>query len=403
MRKLANTLILLCLMGMCFSLAQASNQLRSMRISSAMHPIRVVLELSNNPSYQVFTLHHPDRVVIDLRKTQLKTRLKSLSKSNRLVKKVRVSKKARQALRLVLDMRVPVKVKTFVLETKGHYNSRLVLDLTPIYAGKQKAHAIPSKKLKFKPVPISKLPSRSRDITVVIDPGHGGKDPGASGARGTHEKAVVLQISRRLATLINRQPGMHAVMTRNHDVYLSLRQRLRFARAHKADMFIAIHADAYRNRKAHGASVFALSQRGASSEAAHWLAERENKSALVSGLDLGDRGAQLRSVLIDLSQTATIDASLRLGFFILKNLDVFTRLHHGKVEQAGFVVLKSPDIPSVLVETGFLSNVTEEQHLRSPAYQQKIANAILSGVKTYFKRYPPAGTWLAHQHRISRR
>ena len=223
---------------------------------------------------------------------------------------------------------------------------------------------------------------------IVIDPGHGGKDPGAVGRRKTKEKKVVLSIAKYLKSYLNARPGYKAILTRKGDYYISLRQRLRIARKNKADLFVAIHADAFKHSRANGASVFALSERGASSEAARWLARKENYSEL-GGIDLDDKGNLLRSVLIDLSQTATIGASLELGDAILKEMGHFAKLHKGRVEQARFVVLKSPDIPSILVETGFLSNYTEERRLRTSKYQKKMAYAIMKGIDKYFRRRPP--------------
>lgn len=236
-----------------------------------------------------------------------------------------------------------------------------------------------------------------RDVVVVIDPGHGGKDPGAMGRDRRTEKQVVLAIALKLKQLIDRQPGMRAVLTRNGDYYIGLRQRMSIARRNNADIFIAIHADAFNNPASNGASVFALSQTGATSEAARWLAEKENHSELggvnLAGLD--DQNGVIRTVLIDLSQTATIGASLQMGQRVLRQLDSVTRLHNNKVEQARFVVLKSPDTPSILVETGFISNPAEERNLMNPAYQARLSQAIFNGIKGYFSEYPPHGSRLA--------
>lgn len=222
-------------------------------------------------------------------------------------------------------------------------------------------------------------------MVIAIDAGHGGKDTGAIGPGHLQEKRVVLSIARRLYRLVNAEPGMRAVMTRNGDYYVGLRERLNIARKAKADLFIAIHADAYRNPRSHGASVYALSERGASSEAARWLAEKENYSEL-GGVNLAGKDNLLRSVLIDLSQTATTQASVRLGEDIIQHLGHFATLHHSHVELAPFVVLKSPDIPSILIETGFISNPREAKRLREPQYQQKLAHAIKLGVRRYFMK-----------------
>jgi N-acetylmuramoyl-L-alanine amidase len=235
----------------------------------------------------------------------------------------------------------------------------------------------------------------SSKIIVVIDPGHGGKDPGATGPHGHHEKKVVLAIAKQLQKQINSYKGFKAVLTRGDDRYLTLRYRLALAREYHGDMFVAIHADAYINSSAFGASVFALSQRGATSEAARWLAQRENQSELMGGVDLADKDRTLRSVLIDLSQTATIGASLNMGSGIIVHLREVTPMHANHVEQAAFVVLKSPDIPSLLIETGFISNPTEEQQLIMRSHQKRLAQAIAKGIVQYFKTHPPRGSWLA--------
>ena len=246
-----------------------------------------------------------------------------------------------------------------------------------------------------KPVFTTKTKGK-RDIIVVIDPGHGGKDPGTIGSVGIQEKNVVLEISKYLAQELDKESGFKAVLTRNSDYFIPLRQRLRIAREEHGDMFVAIHADAFINPYAGGSSVFALSAHGASSEAARWLAEKENYSEL-GGISLLDKSNLLRSVLIDLSQTATISASLQLGNNVLGQLSKIGKLHRGFVEQAPFMVLKSPDIPSLLVETGFLSNPSEEQRLHDPYYQRKIASAIAAGIRNYFIENPPPGTLVAAQ------
>lgn len=250
--------------------------------------------------------------------------------------------------------------------------------------------------------PLLAAGSGTRPVIVVIDAGHGGHDPGATGPHGIHEKNVVLAIARDLQYLVDQQPGMHAVMTRDGDYYVGLRDRLAIARKDKGDMFIAIHADAAPefSGEATGASVYALSLHGASSEAARWIAEKENYSEL-GGIDLDnipDQDNMLRSVLIDLSQTATISDSLILGRSVLHQLAGLSPLHHDVVEQAPFMVLKSPDIPSILVETGFITTPYEEEHLGDPIYQRELAQALLAGVKNYFNHYAPPGTWLASNH-----
>jgi len=231
-----------------------------------------------------------------------------------------------------------------------------------------------------------------RDLIVAIDAGHGGEDPGAIGKRGTREKNIVMSISRKLEKLVNKQAGMKAVMIRNGDYYVSLRNRTKKARKANADVFVSIHADAFRNNKARGSSVFILSKRGASSETARWLAAKENSSDLAGGVSLDDKDDLLAKVLLDLSQTATIEGSSSVADRVLKGLKNIGKTHKKQVERAGFVVLKSPDIPSILVETGFISNHAEEKKLRTSKYQKKLAKAIFTGVNAYFKRYPIPGT-----------
>lgn len=321
-----------------------------------------------------FFLANPNRWVIDVSDaTVFHSDVSSQALSNTPINKIRSSAQSKQSLRIVLDLKsgaAPCSLKIV-------FNARASANV----------HS----------APIVVAPTaRSRNIIVVIDPGHGGKDPGAIGVGKIHEKDVVLSIAKKLKALIDQQPGFRAVLTRDADYYLTLRERLGIARKNKADMFIAIHADAYPNPLSHGVSVFALSERGATSEAARWLAARENQSELMGGVELGDKEDILRSVLINLSQTATIQASLFIGQHLLENIQPFAHLHHSQIEQAAFVVLKSPDIPSLLIETGFLSNSHEENKLNSASYQYNLAHAMMLGIKQYFTRHPPAGTQYAN-------
>ncbi len=308
-----------------------------------------------------FILSHPERLVIDFTGAQFfKNKLSEGDFKNLPIKKIRSSPRSPQNLRVVLDLTTSSAAKQIQVVVSPQQN--------------------PSQ---FTTEP----ETQSKQVIIVIDPGHGGKDPGATGLKKIHEKDVVLNISKKLQALINRQPGFKAVLTRDGDYYLTLRQRLEIARQNKADMFIAIHADAYPDPLAHGVSVFALSQRGATSEAARWLAARENQSELMGGVELSDKENVLRSVLINLSQTATIQASLLIGQNMLDNLHALGHLHHNHVEQAAFVVLKSPDIPSLLVETGFISNSKEEQKLNSASYQDGLAYAMMAGIRQYFTHH----------------
>ena len=283
-------------------------------------------------------------------------------------------------LRLVYDLRQPVRITATKKTDVSQRNVQLQVRFTPISPSKVSAKAAAKTAL--------------RDVVVVIDPGHGGHDPGAKGPHHALEKDIVLAIAKLLKQLIEKQPGMRVVLTRDEDRYVGLRKRLQFAHQSNADVFISIHADAYSRETIHGASVFALSQRGATSEAARWLAEKENYSEL-GGVDLrslDDSDGMVRVVLLDLAQTATISASLKLGAVVLKNLDSVGSLHHSTVEQARFVVLKSLDTPSILVETGFISNPTDARNLTNSTHQMKLAQAIFAGLKRYFSINPPHGT-----------
>jgi len=354
----------------------AQSTLKSVHFSSKNNKSELVAILSKPTTYHVFSLANPQRIVLDFDKTNLRVKsLKEMLQRAKLIvpeiTNIRVGYPRKKVLRIVLDLDRSVNFRVFSLAA----NKKIILQLISI-----------NKKITAKHLP------DSQSIVVVIDPGHGGKDPGASGMLGSKEKNIVLAIARKLAKEINQTPNMRAVLTRNGDYFVPLRGRLRLARRGKADVFVAIHADSWFNRRANGASVYALSQHGATSEAAHWLAGRENMSELagVNAQELQGQSYLLRSVLIDLEQTATIRDSLHLGRSLLADLHAVTSLHYRRVEQAPFMVLKSPDIPSVLVETGFLSNKQEELHLRDPVYQGKIARAILIGLQKYIKKYPPA-------------
>jgi len=367
---------------------------------------QLVFDVSAPFRYRFLKLASPERIVVDFYQTGLRTNLAQVVLGNLPIQQIRSSVSQDKTLRVVLDMKQSTVSQARMLPAAGGKPAQLVLTFAssvPFSASSPKTVlAAPVVKLPVKGTavtPVATLKAKAtyqrRPVIIVVDAGHGGKDPGAHGQRGTREKDVVLGISRRLQNLINRQPGMRAVLTRNGDYYIDLRQRLNIARKDSADIFVSIHADAFTNPYSHGASVYALSERGATSEAARWLAEKENYSELggvnLRGLD--DQSGVVRSVLIDLSQTATINSGLELGHNVLRNLGRLTILHHNRVEQAPFVVLKSPDIPSILVETGFISNPREEENLRNPAYQQRIAEAILMGVKSYFAEHPPSGTY----------
>ncbi|WP_267256741.1 N-acetylmuramoyl-L-alanine amidase [Coxiella endosymbiont of Ornithodoros maritimus] len=357
----------------------------------------LIFDSSSIIHFHYFELTKPERLVLDIQQAHsIRTLKKNLSGT--LIKSIRTGYHRNHILRIVFDLKSPVKIHAVSL-SPNHQNPhfRLLIDLISFSNKiKEKSEIIKIKNIIASPIR-SPQPSRARDIIVVIDPGHGGRDPGATGPAGACEKDIVLRISRYLQRDINRQSGFKAYLTRKGDYYLTLRQRSAIARRYRADMFIAIHADAYKNHCSHGASVFALSQRGATSEAARWLATKENESELMGGVDLADKNNLLKSVLINLSQTATIRDSLHIGQRIIRALKNIGRLHHSRVEQAAFVVLKSPDIPSLLVETGFISNLYEERKLLNPIDQQHIASALMQGIYAYFICSPPRGTWLAQK------
>ncbi|HEB77442.1 MAG TPA: AMIN domain-containing protein, partial [Methylothermaceae bacterium] len=365
-------------------------EVRGIRHWDAPDHIRLVLDVSSNVKPKVFGLRNPDRLVVDLPRGKLKAPLPRFEDSSFLYR-MRSGRPHPGMLRLVLDLKSQVRPKVFTLPPNTHYGHRLVIDLYP--AGARQA-ATPLVR-KAKP---PKRPTL-RKVTVAIDAGHGGEDPGAIGRRGTREKDVVLAIAKKLARLINATSGMQAVLIRKGDYYIPLRRRIELARKAKADLFISIHADSYKNPRASGAGVYILSERGASSEAARWLAARENASDLVGGVSLDDKDEVLAKVLLDLSLTGTREYSQRLAREVLQELQRIGRIHHHGVQQAGFVVLKSPDIPSILVETAFISNPAEEKRLRSAKYQWHWAKAIHQGVVDYFKRHAPPGTLLAAERR----
>lgn len=360
-----------------------ANEINGARLFQDDRKARLVLELADNANYKVQALSSPDRLVIDIPKTKLKTDLNDLKLEKTVVNDIRYATH-RQHFRLVLDLNQEVKYSHFLLSPTERYSFRLVLDLYKPTAGwAQKPVATTTSKLvqmKAKPI--------KRDIVVLIDPGHGGKDSGAVGPSGVQEKNVVLNISRHLQSLFEAKPGYKVELTRSGDYYIGLRERLQKARDVKADIFISIHADAFHNPNSKGASIYAVSEHGASSEAARWLAEKENYSEL-GHVNLEDKTDRLREVLISLSQAMTIAESLTIGNYLLGKLKNYAKLHHEHVDQAPFVVLKSPDIPSVLVETGFISNPQEEARLNTSPYQKKIAKAIYSGVLAYFDEHPP--------------
>ncbi|NOQ34918.1 MAG: AMIN domain-containing protein [Methylococcaceae bacterium] len=365
---------------------------------------RVIFNTSSSVARKVFLLDNPSRLVIDFKNTHLGNALNQPPANHPYLKKIRSGIRNGRDLRVVVDLKQAVQQNSFNVAPNKNAGHRFVINLTNAnqnFAKVNTNNAPPPvfkapKKTKPKVITKTTTFKKGREIIVAIDAGHGGIDSGARGSKGTKEKKVVFQIAQKLANLINQQPGMRAVMVRKGDYYIKLRRRMEIAREAKADLFISIHADAFKNSKVRGASVFTLSRSGASSEAARWLANHENAADLVGGVSLDDKDNTLASVLLDLSQNATKEASRNVASKVLKHFKNIGKLHQRKVQKAGFAVLKSPDIPSILVETAFISNPYEEQNLRSRAHQAKIANAVLKGVVSYFKEYAPADTRMAY-------
>ncbi|MCK4587667.1 MAG: N-acetylmuramoyl-L-alanine amidase, partial [Gammaproteobacteria bacterium] len=344
---------------------------------------RLVFDISGPLDHKVFMLRSPNRIVVDMQNTRLRRQPAGLNFSDGVVTDLRSGARNGNDLRMVLDLKGKVRPKSFLLKPTQQYGHRLVIDL-------QDVRSKQSRKIKRQ---VSTNPKgSSRDVIVAIDAGHGGDDPGATGRRGTREKDVVLAIARELEKLIKKERGMRPVMIRRGDYFVGLKDRRKKARELKADLFISIHADAFRNGRARGTSVYVLSQGSATSKAAKWLAENENNSDLIGGVSLDDKDDLLGSVLLDLSRNASIAASLDVGGKVLQQLKVMGRVHKDRVEQAGFAVLKAPDIPSILVETGYISNKYEENNLRNKKHQRKLASAMLSGVRGYFRHNAPPGT-----------
>jgi N-acetylmuramoyl-L-alanine amidase len=425
--------------------ALASVTVKAVRLWPSPDYSRITLELSGKPDYKVFTLKNPDRLVLDLtgvdNNAVLQAASGQVSAQDPLIANLRSGLNAPGVTRVVVELKGEVNPKAFSLAPLGDYGNRLVIDLYPS-AEKQaantesqveKAIAQASQPPLTDAKPETKSETRSADqktpdavqsapplkssltiasekpakpekeagvdkpkksgyirlITVAVDAGHGGEDPGASGANGTHEKNITLEIARRLKAHIDSIPNMRAVLTRDGDYFVPLAQRVVKARKAQADLFVSIHADAFPSEAARGSSVFALSEKGATSAAARWLAKRENEADMVGGVNIDVKDKYLKQTLIDLTQTATISDSLKLANNVLGELGDINNLHRGHVEQAGFAVLKAPDIPSILVETAFISNPDEEKRLLSDEYQEKLATAITDGIKRYFDKNPP--------------
>ena len=353
----------------------------------------------------MLSVKSPERLVLDLEGVEIGPALTELNNKvatgDPYIDKLRVGRNRPGVVRVVLDLKTEVKAQAFTLKPIGEYGHRLVLDIYPLVPVDPLAALIESggklpakpdatdRSAPDRPAPPPDKPKVARMATIVIDPGHGGEDPGARGRRGSQEKEITLIIGKRLKELIDAEPDMRAVLTRDGDFYVPLQGRVDKARRVKADLFVSVHADAFIKPHARGSSVFALSERRATSEAARWLARKENEADLIGGVNIDVKDKYLAQTLLDLSQTATIDHSLRLGSAVLGEIGQVNTLHKARVEQASFAVLKSPDVPSILVETAFISNPEEEKRLNDEAYQDQLARAILTGIKRYLAKHPP--------------
>jgi len=438
------------LLSVCVPQAANAAKILAVRVWPAEDYTRVTLENDIELNTNFFTVKNPERLVVDIEGLELNSTLKELvakiQPNDPYIKQVRVGQNKPNVVRLVFDLKEEISPQVFTLQPVGNYKHRLVFDLypanpadpiaaliekgewhkdtqnksiaptTPTMAGEVKAdgksdqkasrpelmaEAKPDDKSALKhnekkePHPGEKstdksaTPAMTRMITIAIDPGHGGEDPGATGRGGSREKDVVLAIAKRLKAKIEQQPNMRVMLTRDADYFVPLNVRVQKARAVQADLFMSVHADAFVNSSARGSSVFVLSDKGASSTAARWLADKENAADLIGGVNIKNHDKQLASVLLDLSTTAQINDSLKLGKVVLTEISGINKLHKGSVEQAGFAVLKAPDIPSILIETAFISNPEEEAKLTDDAYQDQMADAVMKGIKKYFSKNPP--------------
>ena len=364
----------------------------SSRIWPARDYTRLTLESGSEIKFTLFGVKDPERLVLDLELAELSPALLELNTKvaadDPYVQGLRVAHNRPGVVRLVLDLKAEVKPQVFTLKPIAEYGHRLVLDLYPVVPF-DPLTALIEESEKPKALDKSKAPKVSRLAIIVIDAGHGGEDPGATGRHGSREKNITLTIARRLKALVDAEPSMRALLTRDGDYYLPLHVRVDKARKVKADLFVSIHADAFIRAHARGSSVFALSERRATSEAASWLAKKENEADLVGGVNLDVKDVYLKRTLLDLAQTATIDHSLRLGNLVLRRLGAVNNLHRPRVEQASFAVLKAPDVPSILVETAFISNPQEEKRLNDESYQNRLARALLDGIRDYVVKHPP--------------
>ncbi|TDR22759.1 N-acetylmuramoyl-L-alanine amidase [Marinicella litoralis] len=370
--------ISLCLL--LFVMSVDATNVEGMRVWTGPEHTRAVFDLSGHADYKLFELNNPPRVVIDLDNAQLKNSL-AIS-NNKDIKKVRFNTE-KNKVRIVLDLQGELKSKSFLLKPTGEYGHRLVVDL--------------SRESKPQVKTVAAVTQPNRDVVVAIDAGHGGEDPGAIGAAGTHEKDITLNIANQLAKKINAQKGMKALVIREGDYYIKHRKRFEKARQNNADLFVSIHADAFHSSKVNGASVYILSQRGASSEAAKWLAASENKSDQIGGVVIEDKQDMLSKVLYDLSQNSALEESHKAAQSVHASMKKVVKLHGQGFGQANFLVLKSPDVPSMLVETGYISNPNDEKKLKDANHVSKLTHQIAEGIRNYFYQSPPPNTWIAAQ------
>jgi N-acetylmuramoyl-L-alanine amidase len=364
--------------------AAAATNVKDIRLSSHDGYLRLVFDLDKSVDHSIFTLNKPERIVLDLKNTRMVHGMVDRVGANSMIRRIRSGVQNKDDLRVVFDLQHEVKPRSFILGPSAKSGHRLVLDLHT-----EKVNAAVKKKTE----PTKK---QLRDVIIAIDAGHGGRDPGATGKKGTKEKTVTLQMAKRLQKKINQQKGMKAVLTRKNDRYMRLRDRIHKARDYHADMMISLHADSFPDPRARGSSVYALSVDGASSETAKLLAEKENAADMLFGdVNLAVEDEMVKEVLFDLSLTGNIQSSLDIGDEILQQIKHVNRVHKKQVQQAGFAVLKAPNIPSVLLEAAFISNPREEKNLKSSAHQKKVANAVSKGVANYFARKAPPGAWLS--------
>ncbi|MCH8550704.1 MAG: N-acetylmuramoyl-L-alanine amidase [Natronospirillum sp.] len=389
MKRLSVVLVLLV-----FSAAALANSVTNVRLWQAPDHTRIVFDLSNEVDHRVFTLSNPDRVVVDMTGTTLGGSYADLELDDSGVSSIRSAQRDDGSLRVVLDLDSELTPRSFVLQPNEQYGHRLVVDLqrddrtSPTIEAAREVRRAET--------------DGQRDIVIAIDAGHGGEDPGAIGVRGTYEKHVAMAISREMERLIEDAEGYTPFMVRTGDYYISLVRRRQLAREANADFFVSVHADAFTSSQPSGASVYALSDGGATSTMAEFLASSENQADRVggvSGVDMQDMDAMVREVIVDLAMTHSMQEGLSIGEQVLQRMGQVTNLHRRRVEQAGFAVLKSPDVPSILVEAGFMSNPRDEANLGSQAYRQRLARAVFDGIKDYFDDNPPPGTWVYTQRR----